>query len=171
MIHSNYPKQDHILIWEGLALPHLVHNLVPLPATCVGTLPQWEPTWQYLLHKEARIAPTLMSNLHPSHLRVIHTITMLTASWIQRSNSTTVNLHPKPFDLNPNQKIQKDNVSFETKVLINQLELNHPMDYLCTWNNSPIPMQCGSHSLCRLHSLPLSWYDKSSLNNIILQAP
>lgn len=78
------------------------------------------------------MAPTLMSNLHPSHLKLIHTITMLTASQTQSSNSATANLHPKPFDLNPNPKIQKYNISFETKVLINQLKLNHMMNSLCT---------------------------------------
>ena len=44
-----------------------------------------------------------------------HTITMLTACRIRRLNSTSANLHPKPFDLNPNPKIQKYNVCFETK--------------------------------------------------------
>ena len=63
-----------------------------------------------LLYKEARMATTLMSNLHLSHLRLIHTIPMLTASWIQRSNSTTA-----IFTLNP--KIQKHSVYFETKAL------------------------------------------------------
>jgi hypothetical protein len=60
------------------------------------------------------VATTLINNLHLSHLILIHSITMLGASPIQRLISTVA--IAKPVSLHPNQRFKSAMLIMKTKV-------------------------------------------------------
>ena len=68
------PRLDHIFIWLGPAPPTPPSLSGLLAHTCMGTLPHWEPMWQYLVkitHIEVDITfiiPKLIDGV-PSHAK------------------------------------------------------------------------------------------------------